>query len=854
MCYGSGRVGATGGQPATQILPAVDDAAEQLGRALGVISGRMGLRGVPGQIGRSQCATEHRLTIDQTRQGCRIEGTECMKRVSLVTGAPDGGVDETQVEMRVVADQDRPLAAAGLKGGPDGFEDEIQRREFMACRAQGMVGIDAVDRERARVQFAAFMRDDMSAGDLAGMHDAILVHRDRQHGDLQQGVPGRVETAGFNVDDDGKKTAEALAERTARRGLTIHGTIIADAPRASALSSRFPPHPFRPSPRMPIRVLPDPLVNQIAAGEVVERPASVVKELIDNSLDAGATRIEIEIETGGTRLIRIRDDGGGIPREELALALTRHATSKIADLDDLLNVASLGFRGEALPSIASVSRFSLTSRHRDSSEDHAWRIGAEHGRLTDAEPAAHPVGTTIEVRDLFFNIPARRKFLRAERTEYGHIEEFVRAAALAHDDVEFRLSHNGRATLWIKPSVEALDAARLTSLLDAGFVQSAGRLDQSGAGLRLTGLLGSPTVARGQGDLQYFFVNGRPVRDRVVAHAVRQAYADVLHHGRYPAYLLFLSLDPAAVDVNVHPAKLEVRFRDSRLVHDFLFRTLHEALAQTRAGNGSVEGAPGAAGMSSPANTMYFGNAGQPTLGLRVNESMGGYAALYGAASSSGTPGALAGSFLSPEITATPVTGDHDAPPLGFAIAQLHGIYVLAQNARGLVLVDMHAAHERITYERLKSHRAGQGIIAQRLLVPASVDLSAREIAALDEHADTVAALGFEMVASGPHQARVLKVPTLLASGDVAALAKRVLSDLADHGSTRLGEETENELLSTMACHGSVRANRALTVPEMNALLRDMEATERSGQCNHGRPTWIELPVTELDKLFMRGR
>ena len=596
---------------------------------------------------------------------------------------------------------------------------------------------------------------------------------------------------------------------------------------------------------MPIRILPDPLVNQIAAGEVVERPASVVKELVDNSLDAGARRIEIDIEAGGARLIRVRDDGAGIAGDELAMALTRHATSKIADLDDLLQVASLGFRGEALPSIAAVSKFTLTSRTRDS--EHGWRVGAEHGRLSGREPAAHPVGTTIEVRDLFFNIPARRKFLRAERTEYGHIEELVRTAAIARHDVEFRLGHNGRPTLWIRPADDPFDQTRLASLLDEAFVQTSGRLDQAGAGLQLTGLLGSPTAARGQGDLQYFFVNGRPVRDRVVAHAVRQAYADVLHHGRYPSYALFLSIDPGAVDVNVHPAKLEVRFRDSRLVHDFLFRTLHEALAQTRAGV-PTQDATTPVGV---ANTVYFGGSGQPSLGLRVNESMGDYAALYGAST-----GLSAGRGELPLVAAHghQAADDDEAPPLGYAIAQLHGIYVLAQNARGLVLVDMHAAHERITYERLKSHRAGQGIIAQRLLVPASVDLSPREMAALDEHADTVAALGFEMIAAGPTHARVLKVPTLLASGDVAALSKRVLSDLADHGATRLGEETENELLSTMACHGSVRANRSLTLPEMNALLRDMEATERSGQCNHGRPTWIELPVAELDRLFMRGR
>ncbi len=605
---------------------------------------------------------------------------------------------------------------------------------------------------------------------------------------------------------------------------------------------------------MPIRILPDPLVNQIAAGEVVERPASVVRELVDNALDAGASRIEVDVEAGGSRLVRVRDDGAGIERDELALALTRHATSKIAELDDLLRVASLGFRGEALPSIASVSRFAITSRTR--ADAHAWRLSAEHGRFGEPEPAAHPPGTTVEVRDLFFNIPARRKFLRAERTEYGHIEDLVRSAALAHPQVEFRLGHNGRATRWFKTAAETFDRRRLTELLDETFVVSALPVEHAAAGLRLSGLLGAPTAARGQTDLQYFFVNGRPVRDRVVSHAVRQAYADVLHHGRHPAYVLFLEIDPAGVDVNVHPAKLEVRFRDSRLVHDFLFRTLHEALAGARAGAG-IESALDDRGQGVAAGMPRHAGAGfhpaQSRLGLRVAEAIGGYNALYGRGD--GAPAAGNGDAV-PDGGVAPAAGfdDTDTPPLGHAIAQLHGIYVLAQNARGLIVVDMHAAHERITYERLKANRAGQGIIAQRLLVPVTVDLSTRELAAIDEHADTLAALGFEIVASGPSQARILKLPTLLAHGDIAALAKSVLADLAEHGTTRLGEEAENALLSTMACHGSVRANRRLSLPEMDALLRDMEATERSGQCNHGRPTWLEWPIAELDKLFLRGR
>jgi DNA mismatch repair protein MutL len=598
---------------------------------------------------------------------------------------------------------------------------------------------------------------------------------------------------------------------------------------------------------MPIRVLPDPLVNQIAAGEVVERPASVVRELVDNSLDAGARRIEIEIEAGGSRLVRVRDDGAGIDPDQLGLALTRHATSKIADLDDLLKVASLGFRGEALPSIASVSRFALVSR--TASQPHAWRVDAEHGRVGPVQPAAHPTGTTIEVRDLFFNIPARRKFLRAERTEFGHIETFVRTVALARPQVEFRLSHNARANLMLRPARDAFDPARLSALLDDGFVASAAHLDQQAAGMRLHGLLGAPTAARGQADLQYFFVNGRPVRDRVVAHAVRQAYADVLHHGRHPAYVLFLEIDPSAVDVNVHPAKLEVRFRDTRLVHDVLFRTLHEALAAARAGTGTGAGMGGPlAPVPDRAGAGWStGPSAQAALGLRVGEGIGAWAALYGAA------GAATAATAAP---AAPMPADDagGVPPLGYAVAQLHGIYVLAQNARGLVLVDMHAAHERITYERLKRQRAEAGVIAQRLLVPVAVELGPRQMAALDEHGPAIEALGFELAAASRNQVRVLKLPSLLAGGDVAELVQRLLGDLAEHGATRLGEEAEDALLSTMACHGSVRANRALTLAEMNGLLRDMEATERSGQCNHGRPTWVEMAIADLDRLFMRGR
>ncbi len=606
-----------------------------------------------------------------------------------------------------------------------------------------------------------------------------------------------------------------------------------------------------------IRPLPPALINQIAAGEVIDRPSSVVKELVENSLDAGATRIEVDIEAGGARLIRVRDDGGGIAPDELQLAVASHATSKIGSFDDLEHVASMGFRGEALASVSSVARFALTSRPRDA--DNAFRIEVDGGKLQAARPAQHPPGTSVEVRDLFYNVPARKKFMRAERTEFAHIDDLLKSLALARGAVEFRLSHNGKPVrIWKTARDEQAELQRVAEVLGADFPQQSLRVEHAAAGMRLSGWVGLPTASRSQADSQYFYVNGRLVRDRVVTHAVRQAYADVLFHGRHPVFVLYLELDPAGVDVNVHPAKHEVRFREQRLVHDFLFRTLHEALAQTRAGQveshaqaddgrlhmttsgaSSSERVPGL-----PAMQTWPTHASQSRLTLGVRDQpLADYAALVG------EPPRAA-----PAVAPMAESEPGEAPPLGYAIAQLKSIYVLAENAQGLVLVDMHAAHERITYERLKTGRACSNLRSQLLLVPLNLAVSAKEAAAAEEHADALAEWGLELSRSGPSGVVVRRIPALLEGADVGQLTRDVLAELAQHGSSRRLQELENELLSTMACHGSVRAGRRLSIPEMNALLRDMEATERSGQCNHGRPTWTQLSLSELDRLFMRGR
>ncbi|MGO1540997.1 MAG: DNA mismatch repair endonuclease MutL [Luteimonas sp.] len=602
---------------------------------------------------------------------------------------------------------------------------------------------------------------------------------------------------------------------------------------------------------MSIQPLPDVLINQIAAGEVVERPASVVKELVENALDAGATRVDIELEEGGVRLIRVRDDGGGIGADELALAVSRHATSKIASLDDLEAVATLGFRGEALPSIASVSRFSMTSRR--AGDDHGASLAVEGGAVGEIAPRQHPPGTTVEVRDLFYNVPARRRFLRAERTETGHIEEWLRSLALARPDVELRVSHNGKPSRRYKGGGELFSDERLHETLGAEFARHALRVEHEGAGLRLHGWIAQPAYSRASADQQYLYVNGRSVRDRSVAHAVKQAYSDVLYHGRQPAYVLFLELDPARVDVNVHPAKHEVRFRDSRLMHDFVYRSLHEALAGTRAGQqaAAAESAgAGAFGGAAPAPQAAPAFA-QSGLALRTDEARAGYAALYGQTAAAPAPDAVPMGGASPPL---PAPDDTAAPPLGYALAQLHGVYILSQSSEGLIVVDMHAAHERIGYEKLKRAHDSEGLRMQPLLVPQAVAVSEREAEMAEREAATLAELGFEVSRSGPQSLILRGVPALLAEGDTEALLRDVLADLREHGASRRVASARDELLSTMACHGSVRANRRLTIPEMNALLRQMEETERSGQCNHGRPTWARFGLGEIDRWFMRGR
>ncbi len=612
---------------------------------------------------------------------------------------------------------------------------------------------------------------------------------------------------------------------------------------------------------VPIRPLPEILINQIAAGEVVERPASVVKELVENALDAGARRIDIDLEEGGIRLIRIRDDGAGIPAAELALAVSRHATSKIASLDDLEAVGTLGFRGEALPSIASVAHFQIASRRAD--DAHGSALNVEGGKVGEVAPKQHAQGTTVEVRELFYNVPARRKFLKAERTELGHIEEWLRSLALARPDVELRVSHNGKPSRRYKQG-ELDSSARLHETLGEEFAAQSLRIDHAGAGLRLHGWIAQPSYSRASADQQYLYVNGRSVRDRSIAHAVKLAYQDVLYHGRQPAYVLFLELDPTRVDVNVHPAKHEVRFRDARLVHDFVYRTLHEALAQTRAGNtpmpahaASLAGNPpfpAAAANGAYPPAPQWTPTRQSALGLRIAEAPAAYAALYSPPSNGTFDNAPRGEALSMTQTALPDADENGVPPLGYAIAQLHGIYILAENADGLVVVDMHAAHERIGYEKLKTAHDGIGIRSQPLLVPLSLAVAEREADVAERENETLHTLGFEVTRSGPQSLQVRSVPALLAQAEPEALLRDVLADLREHGETLRVAAARDELLSTMACHGAVRAHRRLTLPEMNALLREMEITERSGQCNHGRPTWARFSLAEIDRWFLRGR
>lgn len=590
---------------------------------------------------------------------------------------------------------------------------------------------------------------------------------------------------------------------------------------------------------MPIQRLPELLVSQIAAGEVVERPASALKELLENCLDAGARAIQVELERGGIGLIRVSDDGAGIECDELALALARHATSKIASLDDLEQVASLGFRGEALASIASVSRLALISRTAHAR--HAWRIAAEGGTLQPVEPAARAPGTTVEARDLYFNTPARRKFVRTEGTEFGHCDDVFRRIALARPDVALILLHNGKALLRLPPQAPR---ERVRAVLGSELAQALLDVDDGTAMARLRGHVAAPTAQQTARDAQYIFVNGRWVRDRLLAHAIRQAFADVLHHERHPCYVLFLDIDPGRVDVNVHPTKSEVRFRDPQAVHQLVFHALSKRLAATRAGT-APDGGAGGHQVRLPALQAAAATAAGPwgqrqtSIGLGTHEPMALYDRLF-------RPLAQADAVPPP----APVGA---GPPLGFALAQLLGIYVLAQNEQGLVIVDMHAAHERIVYEKLKTALDARCIAAQRLLIPATLAVSPLEAAAAEQEQAVLETIGFDLGVLSPNTVAVRAVPAPLASADPVALAHDVLAELQQFGGGRVLTERRDALLATMACHAAVRANRTLTTLEMNALLREMEATERSGQCNHGRPTWRQITLKELDALFLRG-
>lgn len=629
---------------------------------------------------------------------------------------------------------------------------------------------------------------------------------------------------------------------------------------------------------MQIKLLPDQLISQIAAGEVVERPASALKELLENSVDAGSTQIQVALQQGGIKLLKVTDNGHGIAKDELALALTRHATSKIESLEDLEQVGSLGFRGEALASIASISRTVLTSRQQSAS--HAWQIAAEGTQAPQLSPAALDAGTIVEVHDLYFNTPARRKFLKTENTEFGHCEDAFTRVALSRPNISFLLQHNGKA---ISRLAANTPQQRITDVLGSEFAAQSLWLEEESGGLRLWGMTASPTYQRHSRDSQYVFVNGRFVRDKLIAHAIKQAYQDVLHGDKHPAFVLFLELDPSLVDVNVHPAKTEVRFRESQAVHRFIFHSLHKALGKTSAeiqASQPVQAPfnpfrPGtdASVFSMPReqvemplhNRPAFGGSYPPNISNAGGMAQQFYGQLYGDLKPAAMDQATILESNSLEVFATvaaldqPIHPTPDLPqqyPLGFALGQLHGIYILAQNAQGMIVVDMHAAHERIMYERLKNALSEQAIATQPLLIPISFYAEKVEVATLQslQGSDTLQQLGFDLATLSPTTIAIRAIPTMLQDADAVALARAVLSDLHEYGASRVLLERQNEVLGTMACHAAVRANRQLTMTEMNALLRDMEATERSGQCNHGRPTWFQVSLADLDKMFMRGQ
>ena len=611
-----------------------------------------------------------------------------------------------------------------------------------------------------------------------------------------------------------------------------------------------------------IKVLPELLINQIAAGEVVERPAAALKELLENALDAGAMRIDIELLQGGIKRLSVADDGVGMTAVDLPLALARHATSKIASLDDLERVASLGFRGEALASLASISRLIVTSRQQHAK--HASRIESVGGALSTVEPAALDGGTVVTAEDLFFNTPARRKFLKTEATEFSHCEDAAQRIAMAAPHVALSLTHNGRR-IWQYPMSDS--AARIATILGEEFREASLMIDEPHPAFSLQGSVALPRYSRAGRDQQYLFVNGRFVRDKLLTHAVRSAYADILHGHRHPAYVLFLSIDPTMVDVNVHPAKSEVRFRDSRGVHQFVFHALQKALARPASSDAPPTADPMAwisdmarRGVSAPAPGNWPRAAQQATFGHMTArephafyETLRGESAHHNISEVRSPPASQAenGWNAAPD---NDFGNSADIPPLGFALAQLHGIYVLAQNANGLVLVDMHAAHERIVYEKLKSALDLNQLASQPLIAPIAVALGERDIELVANNHAFFAQLGFDVGSLSSREIAIRAVPAMLPSLDAPAMLRELLDDLAEHGASRALTEQRDEILGTMACHGAVRANRMLTIPEMNALLRQMEATERSGQCNHGRPTWYQFAIGDLDKLFMRGR
>ena len=616
---------------------------------------------------------------------------------------------------------------------------------------------------------------------------------------------------------------------------------------------------------MRVRILPVQLINQIAAGEVVERPSSVVKELVENCFDAGATHVHVDIEQGGVRRIRIRDNGCGIVKSDLPLALSRYATSKITSFDDLEHVTSMGFRGEALPSISSVSRLTLISR--DTNADCAWRVTTDGTEQNfDLQPDPHPQGTTVDVRDLFYNTPARRKFLKTEKTEFAHIENLLQKMALSRFDIAFTLNHNQKEILQLPiATTESEQLQRIAGIYGSMFLEHSIKIDVASSGLQLAGWVGLPTFSRSQQDMQFFYVNGRLVRDKLIAHAVRQAFQDVLFNGRHPVFVLYLTLDPGLVDVNAHPAKLEVRFREGRLVHDFLFSALHRALAEIRPAQPSntlnsaahqvvnltsqqqgyePSNSNGNRSYKTPAYSSY--QPAQSALPFQVEETIQAYARLYADANVE--------SSSNLEKPSQQQTDQRGIPPLGYAIAHLHNIYILSQTLKGIILVDAHAAHERVLYERLKQQSQQGAVPSQPLLLPIKINVSPADADLAEQAADLFAELGFEINRSGPETIVMRAVPALITNTDVEALIRDVLADIAQYGLSQRLQNHGKHILGTIACHSAVRAHRRLTMDEMNALLRDMERTENSGVCNHGRPTWVELSTNELDKFFLRGQ